>query len=127
MNDIDFRLSLSEFRGTACYYYNELYKNLYYTEGVKFFFNNAGKGAYWFLSIVATEIIPKLKTEFYFIYLEVNNDKAKITVRLDKGQPVLYQKILTKTDCPSSNDEPYIFCLDMNDPNNTILCLLSEY
>ena len=127
MNEIDFRLSLSEFPGSACYYYYPLYKNLYYTEGVKFFLNNAGNGAYWFLSIVATEIIPKLKTEFYFIYLEVNNDKAKITVNLDKGQPTLYQKTLSKTDCPTCDDEPYIFCLDMNDPNNTILCLLSEY
>lgn len=76
MNNIDFRLSLSEFWGTACYYYNPLCKNLYYTEGVKFFLNNAGKGAYWFLSIVATEIIKQLKPEFYFIYLEVNNYKA---------------------------------------------------
>lgn len=127
MNNIDFRLSLSEFRGTACYYYNPLYKNLYYTEGVKFFLNNAGKGAYWFLSIVATEIIKQLKPEFYFIYLKVNNYKAKITVRLDKGQPILYQKNLLKTDCPSSENKPYIFCLDMNNPNNAIICLLSEY
>lgn len=122
----NFHSLLSNFTGTEQYFYNPLFKNLNYTEGVRYFMQNAGEGAYWFLTFVATEIIPKLKNEFYFIELTVNKDKtANIIVQLDKGEPILYQKEIEYTDCPPCV-EPYKFCLDCY-AEQTILCLLSEY
>jgi hypothetical protein len=121
-----FHSLLSSFTGTEQYFYNPLFKKINYTEGVRYFMQNAGGGAYWFLTLVATEIIPKLENEFYFIELTVNKDKtANIIVQLDKGEPILYEKNLEYTDCPPS-DEPYKFCLDYG-RELTILCLLSEY
>lgn len=122
----NFHYSLSQFVGTEQYFFNPLFKNLNYTEGVRYFIDNAGNGANWFLILVATEIIPILKEDFYFIELTVNQDQtAKIIVQRDKGEPILYEKDLDYTDCPYSN-EPYKFCLDVY-PENSILCLLSEY
>lgn len=121
-----FQYSLREFSGTTQYYYNPLYKNLNYTDGVKYFMENAGQGTYWFLTLVATEIKPILQEDFYFIELSVNEDKtAKIKVQRDKGEPVLYKKNLSYTDCPPSK-VPYKFCLDLQS-EFSILCLLSEY
>lgn len=125
-NHNNFHLSLSEFVGTELYYFRQPFKNIHYTEGVKYFIDNAGNGANWFLVLVATEIIPILKPEFYFIELTVNQDEtAKIIVQRDEGQPILYEKDLKYTDCPPCS-EPYKFCLDVNS-ENSILCLLSEY
>lgn len=125
-NHNNFHLSLSEFVGTSQYYFSQPFKNIHYTDGVKYFIDNAGNGANWFFIIVATEMIPTLKDDFYFIELTVNKDKtAKIIVQRDKGEPILYEKELDYTDCPYS-DKPYKFCLDVNS-EITILCLLSEY
>ncbi len=122
----NFQSSLNKFTGTSQYYYNPLFKNLNYTDGVRFFIQNAGEGAYWFLTLVATEIKPLLKEDFYFIYLTVNNDETgKIIVQRDKGEPILYEKELTYTDCPYS-DKAYKFCLDCYS-EQAVLCLLSEY
>lgn len=122
----NFHSLLNGFTGTGEYFHNPLYKNLYYTEGVRYFLQNAGEGAYWFLTLVATEIKPILKEDFYFIYLRVNDDEtAKITVQRDKDEPVLYEKELNYTDCPYS-EESYKFCFDCYS-EQAILCLLSEY
>lgn len=121
-----FQSSLSEFSGTTQYYYNPLFKRLNYTDGVRYFIQNAGNGANWFLILVATEIKPILPEDFYFIELFVNEDEtATITVQRDKGEPVLYKKNLSYTDCPPSK-VPYKFCLDLQN-DFSILCLLSEY
>lgn len=118
--------SLSQFSGTGQYFYNPLFRKVNYTDGVKYFIDNAENGANWFLILVATEIIPILKDDFFFIELTVNQDEtAKIIVQRDKGEPILYEKDLDYTDCPYSG-KPYKFCLDVNS-DNSILCLLSEY
>ncbi len=122
----NFHSLLNNFTGTNQYFYNPLYKNIYYTEGMKYFFDNAGEGAYWFLTLVATEMKPKLGNDFYFIELKVNKDEsAKLKVQRDKGEPVLYKKKLSYTDCPYS-EKPYKFCFDCYSDEN-VLCLLSEY
>ncbi len=121
-----FQLNLSSFVGTEQYFFNPLFKTLYYTEGVKYFLDNAGQGANWFLTLVATEIKPILKPDFYFIELKVEKDEtAKIICQRDKGEPILYKLELDYTDCPYS-EEPYKFCFDVNEEQQ-ILCLLSEY
>lgn len=125
-NHNNFHYLLNSFIGTDNYYYNPLFKNLNYTDGVKYFMDNAGEGANWFLILVATEIKPILKEDFYFIELTVNKEEtAKIIVQRDKGEPILYEKEIDYTDCPYS-DKPYKFCLDIN-TEYSILCLLSEY
>jgi len=122
----NFQLNLSSFVGTEQYFFNPLFKNLYYTEGVKYFLDNAGQGANWFLTLVATEIKPILKPDLYFIELKVEKDEtAKIICQRDKGEPILYKLELDYTDCPYS-EEPYKFCFDVNEEQQ-ILCLLSKY
>ena len=88
---------------------------------------HAGNGAYWFLTLVATEINPKIKNEdFYFIELKVNEDKtAVITCQRDRGEPVIYKKELKYTDCPYS-EEPYKFYYDYYSEQQTLI-LPSEY
>ena len=125
-NYSDFYSELKNFKGTENYYVNPLFKKIHYTDGVKYFLQNAGNGAYWFLTLVATEILKTLKDDFYFIELKINADNsAKIIVQRDKGEPILYEKDIDYTDCPYS-DKPYKFCIDVSS-NIVILCLLNEY
>ena len=124
----ELQVNLSNFsNGVNQFFYHPLYKTIQYSDGVKYFFENAGNGAYWFLTLIATEIKPKLLIDdFYFIELKVNEDKtAKITVQRDKGQPVLYEKELKFTDCPYS-EEPYMFYFDYYKEQQTLI-LPSEY
>ena len=71
-------------------------------------------------------MLQVLKDDFFFIVLSANKDKtAEIIAQRDKGEPVLYNRILNYTDCPYS-EKPYNFCLDCNS-EIIILCLLGEY
>ena len=107
-----FHSLLSSFTGIEQYFYNPLFKKINYTEGVRYFMQNAGGGAYWFLTLVATEIIPKLENEFYFIELTVNKDKtANIIVQLDKGEPIMKKILNIQTARPVMN--PTNFALIM--------------
>ena len=113
--------------GVNQFLYNPLFKTIQYSDGVKYFMENAGQGAYWFLTLVATEIKPTIPSDdFYFIELKVNEDEsAVITCQRDKGEPVLYKKELKYTDCPYS-EEPYKFYFDYY-PEQQTLILPSEY
>lgn len=119
------QLNLCNFSGTTQYYFIAPYKKLLYTDGIKYFMDNAGNGATWFYMIIATEILPKLKDDLFFIELKVKDDNsAKIKVFRDKGEPFLFKKDIEYTDCPPS-ETPYEFCIDVYDEQQ-ILCLLSE-
>ena len=119
------QLNLCNFSGTTQYYYIAPFKKLHYTDGIKYFLEKAGNGAYWFLTLVATEILPKLKDDLFFIELKVNDDNsAIIKVFRDKGEPILYEREIPYTDCPPSK-ETYEFCIDVYDEQQ-ILCLLNE-
>jgi len=119
------QLNLCNFIGTTQYYCIAPFKRLLYTDGFKYFLENAGNGANWFYMIIATEILPKLKDDLFFIELKVNDDNtAIIKVFRDKGEPVLYKKEIPYTDCPKS-ETPYEFCIDVYDEHQ-IICLLSE-
>ena len=122
------QLELTEYcNGVNQFLYNPLFKTIQYSDGVKYFMENAGAGAYWFLTLVATEIKPAIPSDdFYFIELKVNDDNtAIITCQRDKGEPVLYKKELKYTDCPPSK-EPYKFYFDYY-PEQQTLILPSEY
>jgi len=124
----ELQVNLSNFsNGVNQFFYHHLFKKIQYSDGVKYFFENAGSGAYWFLTLIAAEIKPKLLSDdFYFIELKVNEDKtAKITVQRDKGQPVLFEKELKFTDCPYS-EVSYMFYFDCYKEQQTLI-LPSEY
>lgn len=92
----NFHSSLNEFVGTEQYYFSQPFKNVHYTEGVKYFIDNAGNGANWFLIIVATEIIPILKDDFFFIELTV---KSKlIDAEISKEELIIEQPAIEKQE-----------------------------
>lgn len=113
-------LDLSQFTGTENYYPTFMFTpKLHHTDGVQYFAENAGNGAYWFLDIVATEIYPMLKREpFISISLFSNDDKAKI-IATDGNEDVIFTKQIGYTDCPVGI---YKFFLTDN-----VLMLTSEY
>lgn len=117
--------NLTNFIGTTQYYHIKPFNNFLYTDGFKYFMDKAGNGAYWFFFIIATEILPKLKDDLFFIDLKVNKDStAKITAFRDTDEPLLFEKDIEFTDCPYS-EAPYEFCIDVYDEQQ-IICLLSE-
>lgn len=114
------KLDLSQFYGTENYYRSCIFApNMVHTDGVQYFAENAGNGAFWFLDIVATEIYPLLKTEpFIAITLNSVDGKAKI-VATDGDDGLVFKKDIDYTDCP---DGTYEFFLTDN-----VLMLTSEY
>jgi len=118
-------LDLSQFTGTENYYRtNHLFaKDMVHTDGVQYFADNAGNGAYWFLDIVATEYFPLLKKEpFISITLIVgsNQDDNNAMIVVEDGDcELLAKKIIEYTDCPVGE---YKFFL-----TNNVLMLTSEY
>lgn len=114
------KLDLSQFYGTENYYQTFMFTpKLHHTDGVQYFAENAGNGAFWFLDIVATEIYPILKREpFIGITLFASDGKAKI-VATDGNDKLVFKKNIDYTDCPDGN---YHFYLTDN-----VLMLSSEY
>lgn len=90
-----------------------------YTEGVRFFFENAG--AFWLGDILATqpEILATMRTGMAVATLTVGSGtKAKLVVT-NGNDDVQYTRNFDYTDCPEGEWRFYIM-------NNTIL-LTSEY
>lgn len=114
------KLDLSQFYGTENYYPTFMFTpKLHHTDGVQYFAENAGNGAFWFLDIVATEFYSLTKKEpFLSIKLAVANGSADITVE-DGDYRTFKQKHIAHTDCP---DGEYQFFLTDN-----VLMLSSEY
>lgn len=113
-------LDLSQFCGTYNYYRSCIFApKLVHTDGVQYFAENAGNGAFWFLDIVATEFYPLLKKDpFLSIVLQVKNGHANIFVE-DGNCETLETRTIEHTDCP---DGDYHFFLTDN-----VLMLSSEY
>ena len=77
--------------GTEHYHRNNLLPFVY-TDGVKTFVENAGNGAFWFLT--ECMILVKDIIEFSSIILTVEKGKADILVGKEKKKHIAY------TDCP---------------------------
>lgn len=100
-------------------YFKHWTKRLLYTEGVQYFAENAGGGAYWFLDICATEIMDAQATEpFIYITLDVKGDSALLTAT-DGDVMNLYVREIEYTDCPPGLWRFYLV--------NGVLHLTSEY
>lgn len=100
---------LNQFTGTENWYRHSLNPNFMYTDGVKFFAENAGGGAYWLLDIAATELAEINKTE-EFIHLQVfvSADSTALLTADDGNDHELWTRQIEWTDCPIGTWRFYI-------------------
>lgn len=98
----ELRSQLAQFQGGDQTYRHNFARSVIYTSGVKYFADNAGGGARWFLDILATE--PKIRRQgqdFALILLKVKDSKAKIIVTDgNDGTPGIFKRNVDFTDCP---------------------------
>lgn len=112
------RHALAIFTGTEGYYFNP-FRWMKYTDGVKFFAENAGNGAYWLLDILGTEMRPLTEKE-EFLHIEFVVEDGHGTIHVDDGNDnELYGKNIDYTDCPEGKWEFYL--------TDNVLLLPSEY
>ena len=117
---ITFQSQLEHFTGTEQYYFNPLYRWMKYTDGVKFFAESAGGGAYWLIDIIGTELMQLAKNEeFLTIDLVVLENQSAWIVVGDGNGNTLKTKRIDATDCPVG---VWRFFLQHN-----VLMLASEY
>lgn len=115
----DLAADLKMFQGTDTWFRHPLCHNFLYTDGVKFFAEHCGNGAYWFLDIIATEVAELQETEeFLSIHLIVEDDKALISVSDGNGRD-LYEKAIDYTDAPVGTWKFFL--------TNNVMLLPSEY
>jgi hypothetical protein len=109
MNSTELKNGLSQFTGTEHYYRHVLCK-LKYTDGVAFFAENAGGGAYWFLDIVCTELMQLQQTvPFIHVVLDSSEIENRATLMADDGNDeLLWRKEIEFTDCPPGSWEFYL-------------------
>lgn len=114
---------LKHFTGTECYYYNRLFPNLRYTDGVKYLAENAG--AYWLIdAIFSHQMNPLVRDnaalqEFQVWKLTVSeNQKACLQVS-DGNDAFITIQELEYTDFCLPEITLYL--------QNKVLMLTSEY
>ena len=98
LSPAEFATQLAHYDGTDYLrrYDLPLTKPMAYTNGVQFFIDNCGGGAYWFLDIVATSI-NDLNEEFVVVNLIVEDGKALITAD-DGNDNLLWKRKIDYTD-----------------------------
>jgi hypothetical protein len=111
---------LNQFNGTTQYHRPSFFSSMRITDGVKYFIDNAGYGAYWFTDIVATEIVP-LIDDFMVVQLVALDNKATIIAEDGDGEKI-FLKTIGYTDCP---DGEYKFFMQKGD--FVVMMLPSEY
>ena len=110
---------LKMFTGTEQWFKHPLSSNFLYTDGVKFFAEHCGGGAYWFLDILATELADLQETEdFMSITLIVVDSSAKILVDDGNGN-ILHTREVDYTDAEEGAWKFFF--------TNNVLLLPSEY
>ena len=115
-----FNYGLAHFYGSAEFYRHPLCHNFVYTDGVQYFAEHMGGGAYWFLDLVATELADLMETEeFMTVILEVKPDKTAEFRAEDGNGGVLFTKNIEFTDAFEGEWKFFLV-------NNT-LCLQREY
>jgi len=108
---------LSQFSGTAGYFYNPLFKNIKYTDGVKYLSDEI---AGWLVTDILAVAGSKFKTSEFMVWeLSVKDRKATLTAREDAGQPAKYTQRYASTDLPDGKIKLY--------QQNGVLMLPSEY
>ncbi len=118
MDHPELKHGLAQFIGTE-HYFPHAISRMKYTDGVQFFAENAGGGAYWYLDIVGTELMDIHLTEpFLSITLKANKGQAVI-VATDGNDNRLYELHIEFTDCPDGDWSFYLI--------DGILLLTGEY
>ena len=126
----DLNNQLAQHTGSQSAYRHTLARSVCYTEGVQYFAQNAGGGAYWLLDILATE--PKIlglarKEGIAFAALAVKDGKAILSVAADSGIPPVFTREITSTDCPDGDWMFYIQPTEIGDQPVIMILLPSEY
>ena len=117
INAAEFKNHLNQFTGTDRWYRHGLNKACLYTDGVRFFVEEAG--AYWLLDILATEFFElQRKVGFLSVTLKVAGNQASLLVE-DGDYKELACKFIEYTDCPEG-EWKFFF-------TNEVLLLPSEY
>lgn len=94
----EIRQALAQCTGTEQWYRHPLARACLFTDGTKTFCDMAG--AYWFLDIVATEVLAfQSREEFIVVTLAVADEKARITADDGNGR-VFWSRDIEWTDCP---------------------------
>lgn len=102
----EIRQALAQCTGSEHWYRHPLVRPFIYTDGPKLFADMAG--AYWFLDIVATEVLPfQKKEEFIVVTLTVTGSKARISTDDGNGQ-VFWTRDIDFTDCPEGEWKFYL-------------------
>lgn len=112
----DFERDLRCFTGSETLYNHPL-APMRYTDGVRYFADRAG--AYWFVDIVATQLLQYLCRErFISIHLRVADGRARIAADDGDGNE-FYARSIDCTDCPEGDWGFYLA--------DSVLMLPSEY
>lgn len=120
MNSAELKQGLAQFTGTDDYH-QHLFGNMKFTDGVKFFAENAGGGAYWYLDIIATEVMQLQQSEsFIHVALDASEIENSAILRADDGNGnQFWSRNIEFTDCPPGTWEFYLI--------DGILLLTGEY
>jgi hypothetical protein len=99
MNAQELKEALRQFTGTDQWYRHMF--GLVYTSGVRYFAENAGGGAYWWLDIVATELMQIQKAGQPFMTATIESSGSSATLfATDGNDNRLWTRELEFTDCP---------------------------
>ena len=115
-----FKAELGQFTGTERYYFNPLYQEMKYTDGVKYL--AATVGAYWLLDIISTEFFPKQKSGEWdsFVVIKLTTEMYSMVIHVQDGNHNEYlQKNIQFTDFPDGEWALWLV--------NGVLLLPSEY
>jgi hypothetical protein len=122
----DLKNGLANFYGSENMYRHSLNRRMVYTDGVRYFAQEAGGGAYWFLDILATEgancIKPKEDQNFVSVNMTVKDSKAVIKFT-DGNDTVYHTRDIEYTDCPEGEWKFFM----IYDGESTTVLLPSEY
>jgi len=115
-----FKAELRQFTGTEHYYFNPLYQDMLYTDGVNYLVSTVS--AYRLLDVIGTEFFPKQHSgqwdSFVVITLAVEQRAMKISIQDGNDNDYLHKNILF-TDFPDGNWVLWLV--------NGVLLLPSEY
>lgn len=113
----EIRQALAQCTGSEHWYRHPLARACLYTDGANLFAEMAG--AYWFIDIVATEVLAfQSREEFIVVTLAVVDEKARITADDGNGR-VFWSRDIEWTDCPEGEWKFFL-------QNNTLF-VPSEY
>ncbi len=118
-NPIELKEALQQFIGTDEWTRHTLNREMLLTDGVRFFAENAGGGAYWLTDIIATEVFPLLGQEAFIHIKMIVADEAAVIIGDDGNDNTLWQQRIEFTDCPQGEWHFYL--------KDNVLLLPSEY